>query len=166
MPGFEIESHTLSTCVERLGDRAVVTRLLELAGPVLEGDIQHRALITFSDQTSDQTSGRSRDGGANGDGAVGHLSQPDGGGMTVVGWLPAEQLDGVMAVLADGAALRYRLAFGAARSGYLDRLRVEPRVARRPTRSGPTSGGPARPDPSPGGDGPEHVEAGRPPGRP
>jgi hypothetical protein len=115
MPAFEVESHALSTCVERCGDEAVVTRLLELVGPALEGDVQHRALITFSD--------RARVAG----GAVGHLSERASGGSTVVGWLPASAAVPVIDLLERGpVVVRYRLSFGSARSGLLDRLRIDP----------------------------------------
>lgn len=116
MPVLEIESHMLSTCVERFGDDQVVaTRLLDLAGPVLDGDTQHRALVTFSDRATSADPA-----------TVGYLSDSGPLGLTIIGWLPTADLDAVVALL-DGRpiVLRYRLAYGSVSVGDLDRLRLE-----------------------------------------
>ena len=121
MPAFDVHHYTRSTCLQRLaGGRVTPTDLLDIVGPVEDGNVQHRALVTFSDV--ERPGGDAADHGD----TCGYLSAGAVTGWTLVGWLPRSELADVLDALASGRAVIHFAVADGAESGGLVELWVEP----------------------------------------
>jgi hypothetical protein len=110
MPIFDID--TAVTCVsrERRGSRIEVTRILEVQGPARDGG-RNRARFVFSaDVHRDHPT------------PVGYLTDAGEAGLSLIGWLPAEEYEAHRRIVDAGGRLQVHYETRDGREGYLRRL--------------------------------------------
>jgi len=110
MPIFAID--TALTCIsrERRAGRMVVTRILEVQGPAAGGG-RNRARFVFSDDIH-----------RNHPAPIGYLTDAGEAGLSLIGWLPAEEYEAHRRIADAGGPLQVHYETRDGHEGYLRRL--------------------------------------------
>lgn len=85
MPDFEIQTYKVSAQLQRFPGEIRRSRLLEMTGPVLAHGIQNRATFAFSDFFGTPSDHPNQ--------VVGYLTDGGFSGLSVAGWLPADEFE-------------------------------------------------------------------------